>query len=97
MKILITENQSLFLKRRLSLIGELVHYVLYDQRLFDEGWYLSEFFDEVCWRIYDLLYEEGIDIGNDTDELFDFIKKIYGEEIETQYYKLQGDVVNDDE
>lgn len=74
----------------------MVHFVLYDQRPFNEGWFLSDFFDEVCWRVYDLLDEEGVDIGIDTDELFDFIKKIYGEEIESQYYKFQDEIFGDD-
>lgn len=96
MKILITEDQSLFLKRRLSLINRLVDHALYDDETFDEGFYLSDYEDEICWKVYDLLYEEGHDVGIDTDDLFNFIKAIFGEKIKSHYYELQGDVVNDD-
>lgn len=95
MKILITENQSLFLKRRLSLIEQLVDYALYDDETFDEEFNLSDYVREICWKVYDLLYEEGHDVGNDTDDLFNFIREIFGEKIKSHYYDLQGDVAND--
>lgn len=96
MKILITEDQSLFLKRRLSLIDEFVEYALYNYEIFDESYTLSEYVEEVCWMVYDLFDEHGYDIDSHTEDLFEFIKEIYGEKIQSRYYKLQGDVVNDD-
>ena len=99
MKYIITENQSSFLRRRLSIIDEFVEYALHNYEVFDEGYSLSEYLEEICWRVYDLLDEHGHNVDNiddDIEGLFKFIKETYGTKIKSRYYKLQGDVVNDD-
>lgn len=89
MKYIITENQSSFLRRRLSIIDEFVEYALHNYEAFDEGYSLSEYIEEICWRVYDLLDEHGHNVDNDTESLFKFIKDMYGKKIKSRYYKLQ--------
>lgn len=92
MKIIITEEQSSFLRRRFGVIDDLVKHVLYNFsfRYFNQNWTLEDFRIELSWQIYDLLYEEGHDVDKfGTDSLFEYIEKTYKQEIKSKYNKLK--------
>ena len=83
MKIIITETQSLYLKRRLHLIDGLVKKVLLD--VSPEEYSYHDYVEEIAWSVWDnMVYDRGDTVE---EEFFDYIYEKYWKEIETYYLK----------
>lgn len=81
MKIIITEKQSLFLKRRLDEIEKYVKLAL--KRVPTEGYSYHEYVEEIVWQVID---EYGDKIGgDDMNDMGDYIRENYWKLIETYY------------
>lgn len=82
MKIIITETQSLYLKRRLHLIDNLVKKVLLDVSP-EEYNYIHDYVEEIAWSVWDnMVYDRGDTVE---EEFFDYIRENYWKEIENYY------------
>jgi len=81
MKIIITETQSLYLKRRLHLIDGLVKKVLLD--VSPEEYSYHDYVEEIAWSVWDnMVYDRGDTVE---EEFFDYIRENYWKEIENYY------------
>ena len=81
MKIIITETQSLYLKRRLHLIDGLVKKVLLD--VSPEEYSYHDYVEEIAWSVWDnMVYDRGDTVE---EEFFDYIREKYWKEIENYY------------
>lgn len=81
MKIIITETQSLYLKRRLHLIDNLVKKVLLD--VDPEEYNYHDYVEEIAWSVWDnMVYDRGDTVE---EEFFDYIRENYWKEIENYY------------
>jgi hypothetical protein len=81
MKILITESQSIFLKRRLNEIGDLVSLSL--RRVDPEGYNYHDYVEEIVWQVADS-YETKLN-EEELGELLDFVRNNYWKQIEDYY------------
>jgi hypothetical protein len=83
-KFIITETQSLYLRRRLHLIDGLVKKVLLDVSPSEYNYH--DYVEEIAWSVWDNMSESE---RGDTvsEEFFNYIWNNYWEEIETYYIK----------
>ena len=81
MKIIITETQSLYLKRRLHLIDGLVKKALLDVSPSEYNYH--DYVEEIAWSVWDnMVYDRGVTVE---EEFFDYIREKYWKEIENYY------------
>jgi transcriptional regulator with PAS, ATPase and Fis domain len=80
MKIIITKEQSLFLKRRIQEISEFVKLAL--QEVSPDEYKLFDYIEEICWQVVDK-YKQNFP-GN-IDEIFNYVKVNYSKEIKNHY------------
>ena len=81
MKIIITETQSLYLKRRLHLIDGLVKKALLDVSPSEYNYH--DYVEEIAWSVWDnMVYDRGDTVE---EEFFDYIRENYWKEIENYY------------
>ena len=83
MKIIITEQQSLFLKRRLEEIDEFVKLAL--RRVSPSGYNFHDYVEEITWQVLDEY--DGKISREEMEEMHDFVQELYWKEIETYYLK----------
>ena len=86
MKIIITEQQSLFLKRRLQEIDEYVKLAL--SRVQTGGYNFDDYLEEITWQVLDEF--EGKVGGKTIQEIHDYVKRFYGDEIGKHYMESEG-------
>jgi hypothetical protein len=85
MKIIITEKQELFLRRRLGEIDEYVKLAM--KRIKTEGYTFNDYLEEITWQVLD---EYDGKIGRKTMQaIHDYVKTVYGEEIGIHYMKSE--------
>jgi len=84
MKIIITESQSSFLKRRLSQINDLVSIAM--QQVSTEEYNYHDYVEEIAWQVADS-YRSEFGEGN-LEEMLDFVREKYWKIIE-DYYLLK--------
>ena len=84
MKIIITESQSSFLKRRLHKIDELVSAVM--KQVDTEEYNYHDYVEEIAWQVADS-YRSEFGEGN-LEEMLDFVREKYWKIIE-DYYLLK--------
>ena len=83
MKYIITESQSLFLKRRINQIDELVSIAMQEVDPIDYNY--RDYAEEIAWQVADS-YEQKL--GEDElAEVLDFVKDYYGKQIKNYYIK----------
>jgi hypothetical protein len=81
MKYIITESQSLFLKRRLNQIDELVSIAMKQVR--PEDYNYHDYVEEIAWQVADS-YRSEFGEGN-LEEMLDFVREKYWKIIEDYY------------
>ena len=81
MKYIITESQSLFLKRRLNQIDELVSIAMKQVR--PEDYNYHDYVEEIAWQVADS-YRSEFGEGN-LEEILDFVREKYWKIIEDYY------------
>jgi len=81
MKIIITESQSSFLKRRLSQINDLVSIAM--QQVSTEEYNYHDYVEEIAWQVADS-YRSEFGEGN-LEEMLDFVRENYWKIIEDYY------------
>jgi len=81
MKIIITEDQSLFLRRRVNEIEELVLNAL--NKVDPEDYNKSEYVEEICWQVLDEYANEGTNLKS----ILDYVKSNYSEIIINHWIK----------
>lgn len=81
MKYIITETQSMFLKRRLSHINDLVKLAL--KRVDPRDYNYHDYVEEIAWQVADA-YESKLGEEN-LEELMSFVRETYWKQIETYY------------
>ena len=86
MKIIITEDQSNFILRRLNLIDNLVKKSL--KQVDPKEYNYHDYVDEIAWSSWDNMssLEQG-GTNENIDEFLDFIRENYWKQIETYYLK----------
>ena len=83
MKIIITEDQSLFLRRRVNEIEKLVLNAL--NKVDPEDYNKSEYVEEICWQVIDE-YANTLK-GEDINNIYDYVRDNYSEIIINHYIK----------
>jgi hypothetical protein len=81
MKYIITESQSLFLKRRLNQIDELVSIAMKQVR--PEDYNYHDYVEEIAWQVADS-YRSEFGEGN-LEEMLDFVREKYWKIIQDYY------------
>ena len=81
MKYIITESQSIFLKRRLIQIGDLVSLSL--ERVKPKDFNYHDYVEEITWQVADS-YETKLN-EEELEELMDFVRDNYWKQIEDYY------------
>jgi len=81
MKYIITESQSLFLKRRLNQIDELVSTAM--KQVSPEDYNYHDYVEEIAWQVADS-YRSEFGEGN-LEEILDFVREKYWKIIEDYY------------
>lgn len=81
MKYIITESQSIFLKRRLIQIGDLVSLSL--ERVNPKDFNYHDYVEEITWQVADS-YETKLN-EEELEELMDFVRDNYWKRIEDYY------------
>ena len=81
MKYIITESQSLFLKRRLHKIDELVSVAM--KQVSPEDYNYHDYVEEIAWQVADS-YRSEFGEGN-LEEMLDFVRENYWKIIEDYY------------
>ena len=89
MKIIITEEQSLFLRRRVNQIEKLVLNAL--NTVDPEDYNKSDYVEEICWQVID--YYNNILKGEDIDNIYDYVRENYSEIIVNHYLKQKYNIV----
>ncbi len=85
MKIIITEKQELFLRRRLGEIDEYVKLAL--KRIPTGGYNFEDYLEEITWQVLD---EFDGKVGRKTMEaIHDYVKRVYGNEVLEHYMKRE--------
>ena len=84
MKIIITEEQSLFLRRRTEEIKDLVKSAL--NNVDPEGYNIDEYVTEIVWQVMD--HYEDIN-GGRMEVLYSYVRKEYTKDIIKYYYQSQ--------
>ncbi len=85
MKIIITEQQNLFLRRRLEQIDEFVKLAL--KRVPTSGYSYHEYVDEIVWYVIDELGKYTMD---EMEAIGDYIRETYWKLIEKVYLRFEG-------
>ena len=86
MKIIITESQNNYIRRRLSIIDNYVKQSLYEVDPNDYNFH--DYVEEIAWSVWDKMSRE--EKGNDednTNDFFDFVRDNYWKQIENYYLK----------
>jgi hypothetical protein len=81
MKYIITETQSLFLKRRLNQINDLVSIAF--KRVDPRDYNYHDYVEEIAWQVADS-YESKLGEG-ELEEVLDFVREHYWKIIEDYY------------
>ena len=81
MKIIITESQNLFLRRRLNQIDELVSIAM--KQVNPEDYNYHDYVEEIAWQVADS-YRSEFGEGN-LEEMLDFVREKYWKIIEDYY------------
>jgi hypothetical protein len=81
MKYIITETQSLFVKRRLNQIDNLVSIAL--KQVSPRDYNYHDYVEEIAWQVADS-YESKLS-GDDLEELLNFVREHYWKVIENYY------------
>lgn len=81
MKIIITETQNLFLKRRLEEIDNLVKLAL--RRVNPEEYNYNDYVEEIVWQVLD----EYTESGGVLNIVAQYVRDTYRKEIKTYYLK----------
>ena len=81
MKYIITESQSLFLKRRLHQIDKLVSAAM--KQVSTEDYNYHDYVEEIAWQVADS-YRSEFGEGN-LEEMLDFVRENYWKIIEDYY------------
>jgi hypothetical protein len=81
MKIIITESQNLFLRRRLNQIDELVSIAM--KQVNPEDYNYHDYVEEIAWQVADS-YRSEFGEGN-LEETLDFVREKYWKIIEDYY------------
>jgi len=81
MKIIITESQSSFLKRRLHKIDELVSAAM--KQVDTEDYNYHDYVEEIAWQVADS-YRSEFGEGN-LEEMLDFVRENYWKIIQDYY------------
>jgi hypothetical protein len=81
MKYIITESQSLFLRRRLNQIDELVSIAMKQVR--PEDYNYHDYVEEIAWQVADS-YMSEFGEGN-LEEMLDFVREKYWKIIQDYY------------
>ena len=89
MKIIITEDQSLFLRRRVNEIKELVLNAL--NKVDPEDYNKSEYVEEICWQVIDG-YANTLK-GEDINNIYNYVTNNYTEIIKNYYLKQKYNIV----
>jgi hypothetical protein len=84
MKIIITEKQNLFLRRRLEQIDEFVKLAL--KRVPTTDYSYHEYVDEIVWYVID---ELGIYTMDEMELIGDYIRETYWKLIEEVYLRFE--------
>ena len=82
MKYIITESQSLFIKRRLNHIKDLVSLALTRVRPIDYNYH--DYVEEIAWQVADS-YESKLN-QDELETILDFVRDNYWKEIEDYYF-----------
>lgn len=85
MKIIITETQSLFLKRRLEQIDEFVKLAL--GRVPSGGYHFHDYVEEIVWQVLDEFDQKGGVSKDGMEEIADFVRENYWRDMERQYLR----------
>ncbi len=81
MKIIITETQSAFLKRRLEAIDEFVKIAM--KRVSPKDYSYHDYLEEITWQVLD---EYEGKIGREQmDEIYEYVKETYWKKVENFY------------
>ena len=83
MKIIITETQSMFLKRRLGGIDEYVKLVL--KHINPEEYIYDDYLDEIVWQVLDK-YDEMSD-SEQFNNIEEYVRDKYSKIIKSYYLK----------
>jgi hypothetical protein len=83
MKIIITEEQSLFLRRRVNEIEKLVSNAL--NTVDPEDYNKSDYVEEICWQVID--YYTNTLKGEDINNIYDYVRNNYSDIITSHYFK----------
>jgi len=82
MKYVITESQSLFLKRRINQMNELVSVAMQQVDPIDYNY--RDYAEEIAWQVADSYGPLGKD---ELTEVLNFVKDYYGKPIRNYYIK----------
>lgn len=83
MKYIITESQSLFIKRRINQMDELVSVAM--QRVDPIDYNYRDYAEEIAWQVADS-YETKLN-EDELTEVLNFVKDYYGNPIRNYYIK----------
>jgi len=86
MKIIITEQQNLFLRRRLEQIDEFVKLAL--KRVPTSGYSYHEYVNEIVWSVID---EFGKYTMDEMESIGDYIRDNYWKQIEDVYLRFESE------
>jgi hypothetical protein len=83
MKVIISEDQSLFLRRRINEFKILVLNAL--NNVDPEDYSKKEYVEEICWRVID--YYVNTIKGEDITNIYNYIRDNYSDIIISHYFK----------
>ena len=89
MKIIITEEQSLFLRRRVNEIEKLVLNAL--NTVDPEDYNKLDYVEEICWQVID--YYTNTLKGEDINNIYNYVRNNYTEIIKNYYLKQKYNIV----
>ena len=85
MKIIITEQQNLFLRRRLEEIDEFVKLAL--KRVPPDGYDYHDYVEEIAWQVADE-YDRKLGQG-ELELILDYVRENYWKLIEDMYLRFE--------
>jgi len=85
MKIIITEQQNLFLRRRLEQIDEFVKLAL--KRVAPDGYDYHDYVEEIAWQVADE-YDGKLGQG-ELELILDYVRENYWKLIEDMYLRFE--------